>query len=73
MQVTKITDMPTTKTIPKRRSLTEEELQREYDYFRSVKIFQKMLDKGLITQEEFHKIDRLNRQFFSPLYASLMP
>jgi len=73
MQVTKITDKPMTKPITKRKPLTEEELQREYNYFRSIKILQKMLNQGLITQEEFHKTDRLNRLSFLPSSAPLMP
>jgi transcriptional regulator CtsR len=72
MQIIKIIEKPTTKPILERKPLITEELQREYDYIQSVKILHKMLDEGLITQEEFHKIDHLNRQSFSPLYTSLM-
>ena len=52
--------------------ITQEEIQREVDYWRSKKILQKMLDKGLITPDEFHKIDGLNRRSFSPKLARLM-
>lgn len=72
MQVTKITKVPKTKPVFERKSLTSEELLREYNYIRSVKILHSLLEEGLITREEFHKIDCLNRQSFSPLYASLM-
>ena len=73
MRVTKITEIPTTKPVTERKPLTPEELQREYAYIRSIKILQRMLEKGLFTQEELHKIDKLNRVSFSPLYVSLMP
>ncbi|WMJ86776.1 SHOCT domain-containing protein [Anaerocolumna sp. MB42-C2] len=73
MQIKKISDMPMINIIPNREPLSPEELQREYDYIKSVKIIQKMLDKNLITQEEFNKIDHLNRKSFSPLYSRLMP
>jgi hypothetical protein len=53
-------------------SMPPEELQGELDYWRSKKILQKMLDKGLITPDEFHKIDELNRRSFSPKLAQLM-
>jgi len=52
--------------------MSPEELQGELDYWRSRKILQKMLDKGLITSDEFHKIDVLNRRSFSPKLARLM-
>lgn len=53
-------------------SMLPEELQGELDYWRSKKILQRMLDGGLITPDEFHKIDELNRKFFSPKLAQLM-
>ena len=41
--------------------ITQEELQREVDYWRAYKILQRMLKAGLISEEEFNKIDKLNR------------
>ena len=52
--------------------ITQEELQKEVDYWRAYKILQKMLKAGLISEEEFNKIDKLNRKTFSPMYAQLM-
>jgi uncharacterized protein HemY len=52
--------------------ITQEELQREVDYWRAYKILQRMLKAGLISEEEFDKIDKLNRNTFSPMYAQLM-
>ena len=52
--------------------ITQEELQREVDYWRAYKVLQKMLKAGLISEEEFDKIDKLNRKTFSPMYAQLM-
>ncbi|GFR34781.1 SHOCT domain-containing protein [Thermobrachium celere] len=52
--------------------ITQEELQREVDYWRAYKILQRMLKAGLISEEEFNKIDKLNRKTFSPMYAQLM-
>lgn len=51
--------------------ITQEEIQREVDYWRAYKILQKMLKAGLIS-EEFNKIDKLNRKTFTPMYAQLM-
>ena len=36
--------------------ITQEEIQREVDYWRAYKILQKMLKAGLISEEEFDKI-----------------
>lgn len=71
MQVTKITDekqMP----ISARKIYTQEELQREYDYILAQKILKSILEKGLISGDEFNKITELNRQTFSPYLAEIM-
>jgi hypothetical protein len=73
MQVKQITELPTTHVDAKRRPVIEEKLQSEYDYYRTLKLLQKMLSAGLITQEEFEKIDHRNRQSFSPFGVELMP
>ena len=52
---------------------TEEELQHEYDYIRTEQMTKKLLDKGLITVDEFNKIMKLNRQIFSPNLVEIMP
>lgn len=73
MQVKKITELSNSQFAAKRKPVTEERLQNEYDYYRSLMLLQKMLNVGLITQEEFVKIDLRNRQSFSPFGAELMP
>jgi hypothetical protein len=72
MQVTKITDeqqMP----ISIKKVYTQEELQREYNYILAQKILKSILEKGLISLDEFNKITELNRQTFSPYLAEIMP
>lgn len=71
MQVTKITDeqqMP----ISIKKVYTQEELQREYDYILAQKILKSILEKGLISLDEFNKITEKNRQTFSPYLAEIM-
>lgn len=68
IQTAKITHM----LVPNRKKITQEELQREVDYWRAYKILQRMLKEGLISEEEFNKIDKLNLKTFSPMYAQLM-
>ena len=52
--------------------MSHEQLQNELNYTISVKLIQKMLDKGLISTEEYRKIDMLNRKSFKPNLACLM-
>ena len=71
-KVTKITDdIHEAKNEPKR--VSQEQLQREFDYIQAEKLLKKILEKGLITVAEFDKITALNRQTFSPVLAEIMP
>jgi hypothetical protein len=71
-KVTKITDdIHEEKIEPKRAS--QAQLQREFDYILAEKLLKRMLEKGLITTEEFEKTTVLNRQTFSPMLARIMP
>ena len=53
--------------------ITHEELQRDYNYFVADRITKKMLEEGLITQEEYKRIRRLNIQSFKPFLYQIMP
>lgn len=57
----------------RRRKVSQEQLQHEYDYFQAQQILESMLKNSLITVDEFNKITLLNRQSFSPALASIMP
>ncbi|MFZ5351804.1 MAG: SHOCT domain-containing protein [Bacillota bacterium] len=70
-KVTKITDDIIQNRIES-KSVSLEQLQREFDYIQAEKLLNKMLEKGLISEAEFNKITALNRQTFSPLLAELM-
>jgi hypothetical protein len=52
--------------------MSQEQLQNELNYSLSVKFVRKMLVNGLITEDEFNKIDHLNRISFSPKLAAIM-
>ncbi len=73
MQITKITDKKNPLAVSDRKPISHEQLQREFDYHRAEKILRKMLEKELVSQEEFNKIMRLNRKSFSPILAQIMP
>lgn len=53
--------------------IADNELQRDYDYFRAQEVAKSMLDSGLISLLEFNKLTLLNRQTFSPIYVEIMP
>lgn len=52
--------------------ITDEQLKREYNYYMAQKILKSMLEKGLISADEFNKITRKNREIFSPYLAEIM-
>ena len=57
----------------KTEQMTEEELQKEYDFHIAESIVAMLHREGKITDDEIHKISALNRQKFSPKLAGIMP
>ena len=70
--VTKITEPGSSSVLMKSR-MTEEQLCGDYKYCMAQKIIKEMLDRGLISVDEFNKISERNRQTFSPYLAEIMP
>ena len=54
------------------KKISQEQLQREYDYILAQKLLKSLLENSLVTEDEFHKITELNRKTFSPSLAELM-
>ncbi len=52
--------------------MTEEQLQKEYDFYIAESIVGMLRREGKITDDELHKISALNRQKFSPNLAGIM-
>lgn len=52
--------------------ITQEELQRDFDYYRAQKVLETMFMFGMISVDEFHKISAVNRKTFSPFLAEIM-
>ena len=69
MQITQIPDGVLKTEVPK---LTNEQMQNEYDYILAEQLTRKLLDKGLISVDEFNKIMAKNRQTFSPFIARII-
>ncbi|MFD1403760.1 SHOCT domain-containing protein [Robinsoniella peoriensis] len=72
MKVTKLT-AEQMEVAPKKHQYTEEEMQREYDFIRAGQMTKTLLDKGMITTEEYDIIMTKNRQVFSPVLSDLYP
>lgn len=70
--VTKITKQSQL-SAPLKYQMTEDQMRKEYYYCLAQKITKTMLDKGLITDDEFNRIMKLNRQSFSPNLVEIMP
>lgn len=70
--VTKITEQNQF-PVPLKYQMTEEQMRKEYYYYLAQKIIKSMLEKGLITDDEFNRIMKLNRQSFSPNLVEIMP
>ena len=71
MNITKImneNEMP----VMKAKEFTQEELKQEYNYYLAQQLLKKMLDKGMISADEFNKITEKNRKTFSPYLAEIM-
>lgn len=52
--------------------ITQEELQREYDFHMAQKTLETMFMFGVISVDEFHKISAVNRRTFSPFLSEIM-
>ena len=72
MQVTKVTAGFQNQTA-ERKLFTDEELQREFDYYMAQKLLEKLREAELISEGELDKITAKNRLSFSPYLARIMP
>ena len=70
MQVTKITSPAETKA-PAAHRLTDKQLYDEINYHRAEKLTKKMLEKGLITADEYDRILAETRKIFVPYLAEI--
>ena len=51
--------------------LSDEELQKEYDFYIAEKILNSMLEAGFISDDELNKLRAENKSIFSPLLAEI--
>ncbi|MFR4406779.1 MAG: SHOCT domain-containing protein [Anaerovoracaceae bacterium] len=70
MQVTQIPDGIMNTEVPKP---TNEEIQNEYNYIFAEQLTKKLLEKGLVSDDEFEKIMAKNRRSFQPFLSRIKP
>lgn len=70
MQITKL-EQGVVAPKPFTNVFTKEELQQEFDFILAEKIVRKMAKKGLISDDELHKISEKNRLIFSPYLSEI--
>ena len=63
-QVKEVTHQPLTSI---NTTISQKQLLNDLHYRQSKQIIQHLLDKGLISADQFQKIDQLNKQSFPPL------
>ncbi len=54
-------------------NITDEQLKQDCCYHMAQKMLKSMLEKGLVSVDEFNKITMKNREIFSPYLAEIMP
>ena len=52
--------------------ITQEELQREFDFYRAQKALETLFMFSMISLDEFHKISVQNRKTFSPFLSEII-
>lgn len=55
----------------KEHRMSKEQSRQEVQYKMALKMLQILLRRGIVTEEEYEKIDNLNRQSFSPQLAKV--
>lgn len=55
------------------KPVAQEEIIRDVNYYQAQKAAQSMLDRGLISLDEFNKLTQINRDTFSPFLVEIMP
>ncbi len=55
------------------KPITQEEIDRDINYYKAQKVAKNMLSLGLISLSEFNKLTQLNRETFLPYLVEIMP
>lgn len=55
------------------KSFSQKEIIQDVNYYQAQKVAQSMLDRGLISLDEFNKLTQINRDTFAPFLVEIMP
>jgi hypothetical protein len=54
------------------RVMTQEAMQKDFEYEMVQKLTRNLYEKGIISVDEMHRIQALNKEKFSPFYAEII-
>lgn len=54
------------------RVMTQEAMQKDFEYEMAQKLTRNLYEKGIISVDEMHRILALNKEKFSPFYAEIL-
>ena len=55
------------------KPIQQTDIEQDYNFFQAQKVAEDMLELGLISLSEFHKLSQKNRDTFSPFRVEIMP
>ena len=55
------------------KQITQEEIQRDFDYYMAQRVAEQLKNAGLISIDEFDKLTALNRRTFLPMNVEILP
>jgi len=55
------------------KPITQEEMERDINFYKAQKVAERMLELRLISLSEFNKLTQINRDTFSPFLVEIMP
>ncbi len=55
------------------KPIAQEQIERDFNFYRAQKVTDRMLELGLISLSEFNKLTKINRDTFSPFLVEIMP
>lgn len=55
------------------KSIQQTDIEQDYNFFQAQKVAENMLELGIISLSEFHKLSQKNRDTFSPFWVEIMP
>ena len=55
------------------KQITQEEIQRDFDYYMAQRVAEQLKSAGLISIDEFNKLTALNRSTFLPMNVEILP